>query len=201
MARRYDSLLTGRSDGDTAVRRVDHSTARAFAAALSALAISTLVVTTSSSALQPRGTIAANHFQAGTVSVTDDDEGHSLVNLTNMSPARPVEKCIRVIYEGSIVPVSLTLAATTAGDLAPYLTVSVERGTGAGFDSCDGFVANDVVFDGRLSDMDDLGMMSLGRLLNTGDSVSFRFVFELADDEAAVGRAGSADFSWQVSPE
>lgn len=201
MARRYEGHAAGPARAQTASRRVDHSTARAFAAALSALAISTLVVTTTSNALQPDGTIAANHLEAGTISITDDDGGRSLVELTNMAPGRENEQCIRVIYEGSVVPVTLTLAATTTGELPPHVMMGIERGTGAGYDTCENFVATDSVFTGRLSTLAEVSPMPLGRLLNQGESVSFRFTFELADEEAAIGKAAATDFIWEVTPE
>ena len=46
-------------------RSTTRSTARAFAAAITALAISTLVITTSSDALVEDGTIAETHLEAG----------------------------------------------------------------------------------------------------------------------------------------
>ena len=106
MARRYDGQSASTPQAASATRRVDHSTARAFAAALSALAISSLVVTTSSNVLNSEGTIASSHIEAGTISIDDDDEGRSLIELTNMAPGRPEEQCIQVIYEGTIVPAS-----------------------------------------------------------------------------------------------
>ena len=201
MARRSDGSNTSSTKGETATRRVDHSTARAFAAALSALAISSLVVTTSSTALQPDGTIAANHLEAGTVSISDDDGGQSLVDLTNMAPGRPEEQCIEVVYDGSIVPVVLTLAATTSGTLAPFVDMQVERGTGASYGDCEGFETTETLFVGRLSELAAVSPMPLGRLLNQGDAIAFRFVFELADEEAAVGQASATDFIWEVTPE
>ena len=201
MARRYDGQTGSTPQAASATRRVDHSTARAFAAALSALAISSLVVTTSSNVLNSEGTIASSHIEAGTISIDDDDEGRSLIEQTNMAPGRPEEQCIQVIYEGTIVPVSLTLAAKTSGGLAPHLMMTIERGTGASYDSCSAFVATDVVFTGRLSELTDISPMSLGRVLNRGDSSSFRIVFELADEEAAVGQTSATDFIWEVTPE
>ena len=200
MARRWNDAVVP-AEAETSTRSIDHSTARAFAAALSALAISSLVVTTSSHALAPEGTIAANSLSAGTVSITDDDGGRSLVELMNMAPRHVEEQCINVVYEGSIVPVTLTLAATTNGGLAPHVMMTVERGTGAGYDDCDNFEATETVFTGRLSDLVELSPVPLGRLLNQGDTISFRFEFELADEEAAVGQSSATDFIWEVAPE
>lgn len=201
MARRLEQDESRAPVARPVSRRVDHSTARAFAAALSALAISSLVVTTSQAALQPGGTIATNSLAAGTISVTDDDEGRSLVELTNMAPGRPEEECIEIVYEGSLTPVILTLAATIEGQLAPFVSVEIEKGTGAGFGDCADFEKTDEVFDGRLSELAEVSPVELGRILNQGDSNSFRFVFELADEEAALGLLSTTNFVWVVTPE
>lgn len=200
MARHYDGALGDTKLAAGASRRVDHSTARAFAAALSALAISSLVVTTSSNALNRSGTIAADHFDAGTVAIGDQASGASLIELTNMAPGRPEQQCINVGYEGSIVPVRLTLAAAAGGSLGPHVHVDLEEGTGAEFGNCDGFVASGQVFSGSLSRLAEDSPLPLGRLLNHGDSVGFRFRFEPNDDDDSVGLPISISLVWEVSP-
>ena len=181
-------------------RRIDRSAARALAAAISSLLITTLVVSSSVSALEPEGTIAGNSFGAGTITLVDDDQGRSLVNLDNMAPGRPVTECITVEYTGSIVPVDLSVAATADGALADYLWVEAELGVGGGFESCDGFQAEAAVFSGTLGDIVKQGPMAVASFVNTGDAVTFRFRFEILDDGRAVGSATAADFVWEVVP-
>lgn len=185
---------------DAGTQRVDRAAARAFAAAVSALLISTLVVSQSNAAIDPDGTVAGNSFEAGTISLVDDDEGRSLVNLADMAPGRPSEECISVIYEGTVLPVDLTLEAQTVGDLGPYLDVSIESGSGGGFGACDGFVPDAVVFDGTLAGLDERGRLELGSFYNSGESAVYRFRFELQDDGDAVGRQSSLDVVWEVTP-
>lgn len=180
--------------------RLDRAAARAFAAAISSLIIATLVVSQSAQALDPDGTIAGNSFEAGTVELVDDDLGRSLFNLSNMAPGRPVEKCITVSYEGTILPVELTLGATTNGELAPYLSVVVESGTGAGFGSCAGFEPDESVFSGTVWAMAAVDPKVVGTLRNQGDGLTFRFRFELLDDGRAVGQATALDFVWEAVP-
>lgn len=199
MARPLDEVLHDVVE-DAVTSRVDRSAARAFAAAVSALLVSTLVVSQSSAAIDPDGTLAGNSVAAGTVELSDDDQGRSLVDLEALGPARPVEECIAVSYDGTILPVELTLDTQTVGDLGPYLGVVVERGSGGSFDDCEQFEPVDQVFTGTLAELDRAGVLPLGLIFNTGDQVSFRFRFELADEADAAGRESSIDFVWEAAP-
>lgn len=179
--------------------RIDRSTARALAAAISSLAVATIVVSTSSNGLQIEGTVAANGFESGTVTLADDDGGRSLVELENMAPGRPVQRCIEVVYTGSVLPAAVGLAASTSGDVAPYVDVEIERGTGGRFGDCGGFEPLDLVFSGAVSALAS-EPADLGRFRSAGEQMSLRFTFDLADEAAAAGRAGSVDFVWEAAP-
>lgn len=181
-------------------RRLDRSAVRSIAAAISSLLITTLVVSQSASALQPEGTIAGNSFEAGTITLVDDDQGRSLVDLEAMAPGRPVSECINVEYTGSILPVDLSLASTATGALAEFLWVEVEIGDRGGFGSCEGFEPTETIYSGTLADLSRRGPTRVQSFRNTGDSASFRFGFEILDDGRAVGMATSADFVWEVVP-
>ena len=184
-------------------RRLARSTARAFAAAVSALLVTTLVIDRSASAINTTGTEAANSFTSGTIALTDDDSGRSLFDLEDMAPGRPVERCLTITYEGSILPVDITLAADVNGPLAEHLLVEVDEGTGGGFESCTGFTPAGSVFDGTLAEMADdtrFEPMAVGRVLNADDQRTFRFRFDLADTSDALDLAASAEFVWEVTP-
>lgn len=203
MARSLDEVELDDDSGSDRLldpRRLDRSAARSIAAAISSLLITTLVVSQSASALQPEGTIAGNSFEAGTITLVDDDQGRSLVNLADMAPGRPVEECINVEYTGSILPVDLSLSATATGALAEFMTVEVEVGDNAGFASCDGFESEAILFSGSLAELTGRGPMSVESFRNTGDNASFRFRFEILDDGRAVGTSAAADFVWEVVP-
>ena len=181
-------------------RRVARSTARAFAAAISALLIATLVVARSGSALEAEGTTAKTNFEAGTVSLVDDDRGRSLFDLSDMAPGRPAVECIVVTYDGSILPVDLSVRAQGDGPLLPYLHVTVEEGDGGGFRDCEGFEPTDELYEGDLEELVRRNRVGLGTLNNTGDKRSFRVEFELADEQAALGLSAEASFEWEVTP-
>jgi hypothetical protein len=164
------------------------------------LLITTLVVSSSVSALEPEGTIAGNTLEAGTITLVDDDQGRSLVNLSDMAPGRPVTECITVEYTGSVLPVDLSVAATADGPLADFLSVKAELGIGGGFGSCEDFQPELVVLSGTLGDIVAQDAVTVASFLNTGDEATFRFRFEILDDGRAVGKATAADFVWEVVP-
>lgn len=176
------------------------STARAFAAAISSLLIATLVVNQSSEALTSEGTVAGSAVTSGTISLIDDDAGRSLFDLSDMAPGRPVVRCIEVVYDGTIVPVDLALKAETSGTLAEFLDVSIDEGTGGGFDTCDGFSATDEIYDGTLAGLAAADWLELERIVNTGSRRSYRITFDLQDEQDALGQAASASFVWEVTP-
>ncbi len=194
-----DFVKTKRAGGGTD-RRASRSTARAFAAAVSAFAISALVITTSSDALSIGGTVAQTSVEAGTITLSDDDENRALFALENMAPNRPSTECIQVSYDGSILPVVVSMAAKPSGSLAPYLQLTIEQGTGAGFRDCTGFEPTTTVFDGTLAQLGLRGSQRLGEFLNLDETMSFRFRFEMQDVQAAVGQTSSVDFAWEVTP-
>lgn len=193
------------SDGTTVASgaggsALDRAAARAFAAAISSLIIATLVVSQSARALDPEGTVAGNSFEAGTIALVDDDLGRSLVDLSDMAPGRPVERCITVSYEGSILPVRVSLAATTTGPLADFLAVDVDAGTGGGFDDCDSFAADERVYSGTVADLATSPPIDVATVRNQNESMTYRFRFEVLDEAGAVGQAAAVDIVWEAVP-
>ncbi|MFN8024160.1 MAG: hypothetical protein U0Q03_21705 [Acidimicrobiales bacterium] len=180
-------------------RRLDRATVRALASALAALAIATVVVTESTSALHPEGTASSNDLQAGTITLVDDDEGRSLVDLPAMAPGRPVERCITITYAGSVLPARMSLSAELTGDIGDFVSVHVERGSSGGFESCDGFESAEVLHDGTLAGFADQPF-EVGTFRQEGETTTFRFVFDLVDDAAAQGRSGTVGFVWEATP-
>lgn len=176
------------------------TTARAFAAAVSALLIATLVVNRSNEALATDGTAAGSSLSTGTISLLDDDSGRALFDFSDMAPGRPIVRCLEVVYDGTITPVDLSLTTESTGELASFLNVTIESGEGAGFESCDGFVPDGPLITATLRRLADGGRIELGRLVNTGESHSYRITVDIQDVQDALGKAASADFIWEVTP-
>jgi predicted ribosomally synthesized peptide with SipW-like signal peptide len=161
-----------------------------------------------------------NAFSAGTVALTDDDGGSGvLVSLSNAKPGDSATGCIKVTYTGSL-PSNVRLYGTVTGSLAPYLNVTVTRGTGsATFPGCGSFVAdttnylgagNGVIYSGLLSayptnwaggtvDPNNCGTAPCGAQSWTNPSNHvYKFVITLVNDNNAQGLNSSATFTWEA---
>ncbi|MDW3179670.1 MAG: hypothetical protein R8J94_19925 [Acidimicrobiia bacterium] len=197
----HEFTVTPASDEEQASENwLTRTTARAFAAAISALLIATLVVNRSNEALATDGTAAGSSLSTGTISLLDDDSGRALFDFSDMAPGRPIIRCLEVIYDGTITPVDLTLTTESNGELAEFLDVKIEAGEGAGFESCDGFVPDGQLISGTLQKLSDDGRLDLGRLVNSGERHSYRITVDIRDVQDALGKSASADFIWEVSP-
>ena len=196
-----DDFDKGDAENGGERRWVTLATARAFAAAMSALAIATFVVNRSANALTVDGTVNAAEVTSGTIELTDDDNGRALFDLADMVPGRASMECLTIQYDGSIVPVELALLAEVEGDLGPYLDVTVEQGTSGGFEDCGDFSPERLIYNGTLDRMAQLERIELERILNQGETRVYRFRFGLQDTADALGRVSTVGFVWEVKPE
>jgi hypothetical protein len=192
-----DGLQAQRAES---ARRVDRSAAMAFGAAIASLLVAALVVNSSAEALEPEGTLAGNSLEVGTITLVDDDQGRSLVDLANMVPDRPVEECIEVTYEGTLLPVEVSLVALVNGPLARFVTVEVDAATSGGYGRCEDLGQTRPLFRGSLAELAAGDPLIVDTYRNTGDGTSFRFHFELQDEAGAIGQAVSVDFRWEAVP-
>jgi hypothetical protein len=121
-------------------------------------------------------------------------------------PAVAVERCIEVTYAGAVDPEPVRLyAATTTGDLAPYLDLTIHVGqTEAGaFSSCSGFVPTTAIYAGTLAAFSTAhATYATGRPTwdpaTTGESRAFRFRLSVHDDPLAAGKSATFGFSWRT---
>lgn len=194
-------LQQDHNDGESERAWVSMGTARAFAAAMSVLIIATVVVNRSTDALETDGAVSASEVSSGTIELSDDDDGRSLFDLADMAPGRTNAECITISYDGTIVPVDLSLQAEVDGDLGPYLDVEIDQGSAGGFAQCDGFVPEGSVFRGTLADLAALDRLQVERLVNQGEVRVYRFQFTLQDRQEALGRGATVGFIWEVKPE
>jgi hypothetical protein len=158
--------------------------------------------------------MGGNSFQAGTVSISDDDPGSAMFSLTGMKPSdSAVSRCILVTYDGSI-PATVRLYGTVSGTLATYLNLTVERGTGAAFGSCGSFAADStdylgsgpgVVYSGTLAGYPSTYASGIvdppsggAETWTTSETHAYRFTVSVQNDPSARSTTASATFTWEA---
>ena len=124
-----------------------------------ALATSSAGVAYAAFANQAQST--GNRITSGTVVLSDNDDGQAMLSLSGAAAGASDTSCIRTRYDGTLAS-GVDHYASVTGSLAPYLSLTITRGGGAGtFDSCTGFTPDvtdypgagaGVIFDGKLAD-------------------------------------------------
>lgn len=182
---------------------------QAVAAVMAALALtSVMVLRTTSAAFTDTTENAGNSWDAGTVTLTDDDGGSALFSVTDMAPGDSNNGCIEVTYGGSLTlstPANLYAAVTetvVGGDgLGNDLTVVVERG--ASGDTCASLGTPTEIYNGTLAAFNTSGSpLATGWTPGTGDTMRpFKFTATLDADAAndAQGEGADATFTWSVT--
>jgi predicted ribosomally synthesized peptide with SipW-like signal peptide len=157
---------------------------------------------------------SGNGFQAGSVAISDNDAGSAMLSLSSAQPADSDTSCIQVTYSGTLDS-GVHLYATVSGALAPYLTLTVTRGTDSspGFDACGSFSPDGtnyigagpgVVYSGLLSAFPSTYAAGIvdapgsPETWTTSEAHSYRFLVSLNNDNAAQGLSAAADFTWEA---
>lgn len=180
----------------------------ALAAATSVGAYAAFTATTSN---------GGNSFAAGTVALSDNDAGTALfTTLTAMKANDSGTNCIRVRSDGSLSS-TVTLYGSVAGSLAPYLSLTVTRGTdpAPSFGSCATFTADatnyigqgaGVIYQGALSGFPSTYAAGItdpavggGTETWTQNEVHvYKFVVTAGTNTAAQGLSATASFTWEA---
>lgn len=169
------------------------------------------------SAFNKTSSMPGNSVAAGTVVLTDNDGGTSPLSLSGAKPGDSDTACFNVSYTGS-APSKVRLYGTVAGTgLAPYLTLTVTRGTFSGTPaagSCTGFTADTTNWNGSGAGVIYTGLLSAfptstGTAINdpntasvatwnSADKHGYKLVLTLPAGTAsgAQGLTATADFTW-----
>lgn len=179
-----------------------------IAATLAGMAmVSGLVFQTSSAAFSDTTNNTGNSFTAGTVSLTDDDSGSALFNLSLMKPGDSSTKCIRVDYDGNLASTVKLYGAVGAGTLGQYLNLTINSGTGPANDgSCASFVAGNQIYNGTVSTFASTyaawgsGLTDANFVADdVNDYRTYRIVVSLQDNNSAQGlSATGVSFTWEA---
>lgn len=153
-----------------------------------------------------------NTFSSGTVSLTDDDnDGTAMFAVSGLVPSNSGSTCIKVSYGGNVAsagvklyikPLDLTAASA---DIAPYLKLTVERGTGGSFKNCAGFTPAETVtpaitLDTFAADHDSYadGFGSWAPATAADAVYKFSYVFDAAAPNSAMGKTAEVTFTWET---
>jgi len=178
---------------------------RALLSAAVLLALSAVTGTGTWAAFSATTASSGNSFTTGTVVLTDDDSGSTLLTLSDARPGDYDESCITMSYTGSLAS-TVRLHGTTSGTgLDQHVDLTVTRGSGAaGFDDCTGFTpdAVGVVYTGRLQEFPDdhaTGLVDPDTWTN-GTDRQYRIRVELpvSANDAAQGLNATQTLTWEA---
>jgi hypothetical protein len=159
-----------------------------------------------------------DRLEAGSVKLTDNGDGSSLMSLSGAVPGNTASACIKVSYNGSL-PASVRLHGTTTGSgLDQYLDLKVTRGvyspSDPAFKSCTNFQAdgtnyigagNGVIYNGTLQAFPDDYASGLVDPLSgspeswtTGEAHVYRIDVTLQNNFAAQNKDAAQTFRWEA---
>ncbi len=181
------------------------------AVVVSLLAVSALVVDSSIAAFTASTSNTGNSFSTGTVDLVDDDLGAVMFTASGLVPGQSVQDCIVVTYQGTVTdPAGVKVYSggfTDSGDLATYLNLTIEEGSGGTFGDCTGFATGATIesgstlagFDGTAVDYSTgVGTWDPS---GTPESKTYRITVQLdpSAPDAEQGESVSAmTFAWEV---
>ena len=157
---------------------------------------------------------AGNEISTGTVTISDNDLGAALYNVSGAKPGDGVSRCIKTTYTGSL-PADVYLYATgVPGALAQYVDLTITKGTqtASTFPDCTGFSADagGTVFSGTLQSFEQshsgfaTGIVTAptGQAAwSTGDNVVYKFdaTLQASTPETSQGSSsGLHTFVWEA---
>lgn len=148
---------------------------------------------------------SANSWNAGTVTLGDDDSDGAMFTAANIRPGSVGEKCIKLTYSGSLSTNVKLYGTAVSGALSPYIDLVVEEGTGGTFGSCTGFSASGTDYTGTLaafgSGKTDF-TSGVGSFAPTGagQQKTYRIAYTVnaTTPDSAQGAAANATFTWEA---
>ncbi len=159
-----------------------------------------------------------NRIEAGSVALSDNGDGSSLMSLSNAVPGNTTSACIRVRFDGSLASTVRLHGTTTGSGLDQYLDLTVTRGTYTpstpAFKSCTNFQAdatnyigagNGVIYNGTLQGFPDDYASGLVDPLSgspetwtTAEVHVYRFDVTLQNNFAAQTLDAAQTFRWEA---
>ena len=150
-----------------------------------------------------------NSFSTGTVTISDNDAGAAMYNVSNKKPNDTVTSCIQLTYTGSLAADVHLYTTSSIGALGQYLNLTIDKGTGMGpFPSCTGFTSQATVYSGTLQSFANTksnfatgvaAFPGAQTQWNQNDTLVYRFTLSVQDNNNAGGlTTGSHSFIWEA---
>jgi hypothetical protein len=161
---------------------------------------------------------SGNVVGAGSVKLSDNGDGSSLMSLSGAVPGDTTSACIKVTYDGSL-PSTVRLHGTTTGSgLDPYLDLKVTRGvyspSAPAFKSCTNFqpdgtdyigAGNGVIYNGTLQGYPDDYASGLvdpksasPESWTTGEVHVYKLDVTLQNNFSAQNKNATQSFRWEA---
>ena len=167
---------------------------------------SALVYQASRAAFTDSTTTGTNNWSAGTVIIDDSSSGSAIFTASNLKPTDTDQYCIVVSYTGSLAA-DVRLYANVSGNLAQYLDLVVEEGTGTPAADCTGFTPVSTLSGGgeTLDSFDTHHDFATGvstwapaRGDSTPQTKAYRISYTVQDNNAAQAQTATATFTWEA---
>lgn len=159
-----------------------------------------------------------SRIEAGSVKLSDNGDGTSLMTMASGVPGNTTSACIKVTFDGSLASTVRLYGTTTGSGLDQYLDLKVTRGTynpsTPAFKSCSNFQAdgtnylgagNGVIYNGTLQGFPDNYAAGLvdptsgsPESWTNGEAHVYRFDVTLQQDFAAQTLNATQTFSWEA---
>jgi hypothetical protein len=159
-----------------------------------------------------------SRIEAGSVKLSDNGDGTSLMAMTSAVPGNTTSACIKVTFDGSLASTVRLYGTTTGSGLDQHLDLKVTRGTynpsTPAFKSCSNFQAdgtdylgagNGVIYNGTLQGFPDNYAAGLvdptsgsPESWTNGEAHVYRFDVTLQQDFAAQTLNATQTFSWEA---
>ena len=157
---------------------------------------------------------AGNSWTAGTVKLTDSQNGTALLNATGLKPGSTGTACIKLTYGGNLAAATKVyvatgdLTTTTPSNLAPYLTLKIDEGTGSD-PLCSDFASPANIFNPTNATTGTLGTFASAdtNFANgagawapaaNGATRTYRFTWTVQDNNLAQGLNATVKFTWEA---
>ena len=160
----------------------------------------------------------SNRIEAGSVKLSDNGDGTSLMSMASGVPGDTRSACIKVTFDGSLASTVRLYGTTTGSGLDQYLDLKVTRGTYSpsdpAFKSCTNFQAdgtnylgagNGVIYNGTLQGFPDNYAAGLvdptsgsPESWTNGEVHVYRFDVTLQQNFAAQTLNATQTFSWDA---